>query len=1235
MTTTIATLQAVITADSTGFARAMDGVRAQIAGVEGQAGSMTKAMRSLGTTMTAAVTLPLVGMGAAVVRTASDFDAAMRNINSIAFLSETQLKALSDRTLEFGSSIRSGPQAAAEALYTVFSAGITDVDKAFMIMQVGAKTAEAGLANITTTVEGLTAAALTFGDASEEAMRRYSNATTTAVQLGVGSMDTFNSGIANVTGTGAVLGATFEELSAIIAYLSQRGVEFTSAGTYLNNALGKLIKPGTELNAIFKELGVSSGKELIATSGGIVNALREIYQVVGNNETVWSKLFPDVRGFKAMSPIFNMFEEDGTDAVSTFFDDFDARMAQGTSTADAWAQQMKSFSAQFDLLGSSLQGLAITIGQQVLPMFIPFIQGLTKLIGDIAKANPEILKFGALFAMVAAAVGPVLLIISALASPITLLVAGIAALGAAFATNFGGIRDLLSGLVSLIVTSVAPLIDTLRAFWEVLTGTGVNLETGTAVNDFANKFAQAVSTLVGGAAMAPVEPVKLNIPIEAGMTLWGIYYNSEWSTQLQGQMSYDEFVKQASDQIKGGDARWLQAGSVLTFTLPVDAGVAPSGMNNVATMVAPYREDFLKLKDEIQRQYDYVFAGKPLVDSQGQVQDAQSALPILAALKTVIDNVKIIIETWKDAFSVTLTNIKNGINNFLKAFEGRDFSGLQKIIGILIDLWSNISTIVSIIASKVVIYVGDIVGSVLTEAGTVIADFIEIFNAVATGNLEAVGNSINTFIVHLVEAVANIVANILGGDGAQIGPGLTAFGNGLRDALYYVVAVTQGAWRDLKLSINTGVVEFLQSLTDAMAGLNEAGLITDEQFSGFRITLNKIKVDTNATEFAKAIEAALKSGGAGVGTITIDGQDLTTSLMMGGAQTIADNMTISGKDQLLQAIQQGITSGNKDGNLNVLIPIAVAADIDLSGLDMTALSDADKTAITNALNSMAISDGNQTTMAGWTDTGKAIIDGMYAGIVENANTVTDELTTQTEAWKSSVEGVLEVNSPSKWAMRVGAFVMSGLVLAFVLGTAALAIASALMANLGVKTPISIVLSNSEGRRIGSTFVSGLTSGINDSLGAFSAATAGVSNAFTAMANVVIATGNTLADDMQRIVNTVTGQLNALKSAIQQASGLQVPAGGGNTYVPPGSGPVIDANASGGLADGWSWVGERGPELVNFNREGTVVSNRAIRDVVSGSAGGAGGTQINNIAINGVTNVDGILFELKRRGIKLA
>jgi len=92
--------------------------------------------------MTYALTVPLAAIGAASVKLASDFDAALRNIASISPDFAANFDEMGQKILEFGSRTRSGAQAAAEAFYQITSAGILDANDAFAIMEQSVFTAK-------------------------------------------------------------------------------------------------------------------------------------------------------------------------------------------------------------------------------------------------------------------------------------------------------------------------------------------------------------------------------------------------------------------------------------------------------------------------------------------------------------------------------------------------------------------------------------------------------------------------------------------------------------------------------------------------------------------------------------------------------------------------------------------------------------------------------------------------------------------------------------------------------------------------------------------------------------------------------------------------------------------------------------------------------------------------------------------------------------------------------------
>lgn len=84
------------------------------------AGSM---LTSAGSTLTTHVTLPLVGIGAASVKTAADFESSMSNVQALSGATGGELQQLSDLAKEMGASTQFSASQCADALSYMALAG--------------------------------------------------------------------------------------------------------------------------------------------------------------------------------------------------------------------------------------------------------------------------------------------------------------------------------------------------------------------------------------------------------------------------------------------------------------------------------------------------------------------------------------------------------------------------------------------------------------------------------------------------------------------------------------------------------------------------------------------------------------------------------------------------------------------------------------------------------------------------------------------------------------------------------------------------------------------------------------------------------------------------------------------------------------------------------------------------------------------------------------------------------
>ena len=121
---------------------------------------------------------------------------------------------------------------------------------------------------------------------------------------------------------------------------------------------------------------------------------------------------------------------------------------------------------QLRILKARIKDLAAQFGRYLLPMTLKWANGAQKLIGWIQGLSDGQKKLILIFAAVAAAIGPVLIglsmmipAISLLLGPIGLVVLAIGALAVAYATNFGGMRDIVNGAISKVTEFVSTVLE--------------------------------------------------------------------------------------------------------------------------------------------------------------------------------------------------------------------------------------------------------------------------------------------------------------------------------------------------------------------------------------------------------------------------------------------------------------------------------------------------------------------------------------------------------------------------------------------------------------------------------------------------------------------------------------------------------------------------------------------------------------------------------------------------------
>ena len=198
--------------------------------------AMGSALTSVGGTLTKTVTLPLVGIGTAAVKTAANFESAMSRViaitNTDLYGTEKTYDMLKDAAMEWGAKTKYSASEAADALYYMSLAG-WDVNESIaglpgVLSLAAASGMELGAASDIVT-DFLTAFGLEADYAAQMAdMMAYAqaNANTTTQML------------ADAYGNCAVqahsFGSTLEETTAYLSKMADSGLKGSEAGTALN-----------------------------------------------------------------------------------------------------------------------------------------------------------------------------------------------------------------------------------------------------------------------------------------------------------------------------------------------------------------------------------------------------------------------------------------------------------------------------------------------------------------------------------------------------------------------------------------------------------------------------------------------------------------------------------------------------------------------------------------------------------------------------------------------------------------------------------------------------------------------------------------------------------------------------------------------------------------------------------------------------------------------------------------
>ncbi|MDV7711293.1 phage tail tape measure protein [Enterococcus casseliflavus] len=308
------------------------------------------------------------------------------------------------------------------------------------------------------------------------------------------------------------LNMSVEETAAAIGLLSDAGIGGEKAGTALRGALTRLLKPSDQNIAGFEQLGISvdAFKEGTLTLPDILDKIKTNTQ--GWTDAQRTSAIALAFGTESQSAM-NVLVNQGGDALRNLTSETESASGATKKIADSMKDLPANKVARFK---ESLNVLAITFGEKLLPLVTPWIEKATDMVNSFSELDDatqnNIVKWG----LMAAAAGPAL----------KLLGGGISTIGSVTK----GVGKLSTGIVELVAASAEK-----KALATLATSvTGV----GTAASGAAGSAGVgALTTALGTGGLAGALPLIVGAGglLAVGYGAWKLFGEEAWNSSQRVQ----------------------------------------------------------------------------------------------------------------------------------------------------------------------------------------------------------------------------------------------------------------------------------------------------------------------------------------------------------------------------------------------------------------------------------------------------------------------------------------------------------------------------------------------------------------------------------------------------------------------------------------------------------------------------------------------------------------------------
>ena len=823
------------------------------------------------------VTAGVTALGTIAVKTGADFDSAMSKVAAVSGATGSEMDALREKAREMGSKTKFSASEAAEAMNYMAMAGWKTNDMLSGIEGIMNLAAASGEDLATTSdivTDALTAFGLSASDSGHFAdilAAASSNANTNVSMMG----ETFKYA-APVLGS---LGYSAEDSAIAIGLMANAGIKSSQAGTALRSAITNLAKPTGTVASAMEQYGIS-----LTDSSGKMYSLRELMEQLrqklgGLSEAEQAQVAASLFGKEAMSGMLAIINGSPADfeklsnAIDTCSDTVDGY--NGTTEKMAAVMQ-DNLAGQVTILKSQLEELAISFSDILMPTIRSIVSRIQELVDKLNQLDPQTKETIAKIALVAAALGPMLVVLGKTISSVGTVFSAVSKLPALFSAVQSGIGAITGALgVSLgpllaIIAAVATLVaafvhlwktndefkSNIIAIWEQIKSTFTGLTQGitdrlnalgfdfesftdvlkAAWDGLCNLLApifegvfQNISNIFSGFADILLNSLDVLIGLFTGdwEQCWdGIkgIFTSIWNFVVNSFRNIMNTLKGIANVVLGWfGTSWNEVWtSIKTFFVDTWNSIA----SFFTGIVIGIRDFFVNIWTGIYTFFSNIFNAIYTVVST-VFQTIYNTImtvwnSIYETIAPLLDAFKYLFETIFQAIHIIISNVMDWISEKISAIWNAIVSFLTPILEGIKNTFTTIWNAIKSVIDTVLGAIQSVITSVWNAIYGFLSPILNSIKSVVSSVWDSISSKISSIMSTIKSTISSIWDNIKSAVSTKVSGVKTAIQDGFQAAVDWIKGLASDAWNwgaDIISGIIDGIKSMINNLADTVTGV--------------------------------------------------------------------------------------------------------------------------------------------------------------------------------------------------------------------------------------------------------------------------------------------------------------------------------------------------------------------------------------------------------------------------------